>query len=191
MGSSASGVSSGLALVVLMSACAREPAKQLARGVPLSPSISCGDAACSSYSVRPFVRTHSRYGIGCLGNVPPGETPNPRPPPESYRAADIGKPGFPTLTADEAALVTRVRRHVRSSALRIAWVDGGQPPGGKEFIIFNAVEGPCNAAAGGDAVLNGACNEFYEPGENPYFTMAAPGCMQPIRRPWMRGVASH
>ena len=152
-------------------------------GVPLSPNVRCADAGCTSYNVTPYVRTRSRHGIGCLGNVPPGQTPNPEPPPESYPAALAGEPGVPRLTAAESAMLRRIRRAVRSKTLRIAWVDGSSDA--PEFIVFDATDGPCETWAGGYAVLNGDCNEFYEPGENPYRTHAGSGCL-PSSRPWMK-----
>ena len=152
------------------SACAR--AERTYHGVPLSPHVHCSDPECRGYTVDSYVRLRSRYGIGCMGNVPPGTTPNPQPPPESYPADAAGKPGVPTLTSDELETLHRIRHFVRSKALRFAWVGGS--PG--EFIIFDAYDGPCETWAPGYAVLNGDCNELYEPGENPYYTHAGTGC---------------
>ncbi|HEX3468163.1 MAG TPA: hypothetical protein VHT05_08815 [Candidatus Elarobacter sp.] len=151
-------------------------------GVPLAPNVHCADADCSGYSVDPAVRTRSRYGIGCMGNVPPGTTPNPEPPPQSYSANDVGKPGFPALSADDAATLRRIRRYVHSRTLRIAWLGPSQP--NREFIVFDAPDGGCRVEAAGYGVLNGGCNEFYQPGENPYGTHAGSGCY-PMSRPWM------
>jgi hypothetical protein len=154
-------------------------------GVPLAPNVTCFDARCSSYNVQPYVRTRSRYGIGCMGNVPPGTTMNPQLPPESYAVGDIGKPGFPVLTPAEAGMVARIGRYVRSNALRIAWVHGAHE-GERQFIVFNAVDGPCKVSAPGYPVLNGFCNEVFQPGEIPYNTHATTGCYPPnAKRPWM------
>ncbi len=132
----------------------------------------------------PYVRTRSRYGIGCLGNVPPGTTEPPEPPPQSFATSDIGRPGFPRLRASERGMIRRIQQSVRSKTLRIAWLDGATTP--NHFIVFDATDGPCEVWAGGYAVLNGACNEYYQPGENPYRTHPAPDCFA-TNRPWMRG----
>jgi hypothetical protein len=121
-----------------------------------------------------------------MGNVPPGTTPNPEPPPQSYSVAFVGKPGFPVLRQDELATLRRIRAYVRSKTLRIAWVGG---PSRREFIVFDATDGPCEVWAAGYSVLNGGCNEFYQPGENPYWTHAGSGCY-PTSRPWMRPTPS-
>ncbi len=150
-------------------------------GVPLAPNVHCLETDCRAYKVDPYVRTRSRYGIGCLGNVPPGTTPRTDLPPESYAATDVGRPGFPAMRSDELATLDRIRRYVHSKMLRIAWVDARD---GREFIVFDATDGPCEVWAGGYGVLNGDCNEFYQPGENPYSTHAGSGCY-PTSRPWM------
>lgn len=155
------------------------------KGISLQAHVHCGTLDCGAYDVQPFVRTRSRFGTGCFGNVPPGTTPNPRPPPESYLVKDVGKPGFPALKPDEIAVFRRVQRYVRSPNLRIAWVDGEEPS--SRFIVFDAVQGPCLVAASGYRVLNGACNERYQPGENPYYTTAGTyvDCYRQTPRPWM------
>jgi hypothetical protein len=154
--------------------------------VPLAPNITCADSDCATYNVAPYVRTRSRYGIGCMGNPTPGHTPNPDPPPQSYAVADIDKPGFPALAPPEREMVQRIQRYVHSRTLRFAWL---APPGQRvkaEFVVFDATAGPCEVAAGGYPVLNGDCNEYYQPGENPYFTHAgAGGCPLMPKRPWM------
>jgi len=162
-------------LAVVVAACGVGAGGSTTRtfhGVPLAPNIRCNDAQCTSYNVVPYVRTRSQYGVGCLGNVPPGTTPKPELPPQSYSAAFVGKPGFPKLTPHELATLHRIQHHVHSKTLRIAWL--GSPPAG-EFIIFDATDGPCEIQAAGYQILNGARNEFYTPGENPYGTYAAPG----------------
>ena len=104
----------------------------------------------------------------------------------SYLVSDIGKPGMPRLSVSERAMIERVRRYVHSRTLRFAWVDHSTTMG--EPIVFDAYDGPCEVWAGGYQVLNGFCNEYYEPGENPYSTHAAPGgCYRAPPRPWMDG----
>ncbi len=155
-------------------------------GVPLAPNITCEFPGCTIYNVAPYVLTRSRYGIGCLGNVPPGTRPHQRLPPQSYAVADIGKPGFPVLGPSEAKMVHSIQRYVHSKTLRLAWL-GSREPGVKgEFIVFDATDGPCSAGAYGYLVLNGDCNEYYEPGESPYGTHPGPGgCAETEHRPWM------
>ncbi len=178
----------GIALVSLTVACSRHQAsvRVAPNGVPLAPNITCATPDCSTYNVQPYVRNRSKYGIGCLGNVPPGTVANSETPPQSYRVADIGKPGVPKLTEGQAALVGRVVRSVKSDTLRIAWVDDTAER--SKFIIFDALDGPCGTGRPYD-VLNGACNEEYEPGENPYHTFPAPDCFA-TKRPWLSSTSS-
>jgi hypothetical protein len=173
-------------LLILCSAaaCSRRPEapQRLAPdGVALAANITCATVDCRTYNVQPYILYRSRYGIGCLGDVSPGATPNPERPPQSYRVKDIGRPSFPTLTSEEAALVKRVTHYVTSDTLRIAWVDRATTP--KGFIIFDASDGPCTTGQQ-YRVLNGSCNEVYEPGENPYRTFPVPDCF-PTKRPWL------
>jgi hypothetical protein len=173
------------ATLVLTSSCAHAPQQvRTFHGVPLASNITCTDFACSTYNVAPDARVRSRYGVGCMGNTYPGARQNPRTPPQSYLVADIGKPDFPRLTASETNIVRRIQRYVHSQALRIAWVH--KLGGGRKFIVFDATDGPCaGGSALGDQVLNGNCNEYYAPGENPYGTHPGPGgCVGP-KRPWL------
>lgn len=161
----------------------RDQLLRTVKGVRLAPNVECADPGCTTYKVSPYVRTRSRYGIGCMGNVPPGSTPNPFPPPQSYSVGDIGKPGFPRLASDEFAMVRRIEHYVHSRTLRVAWVGSTTTNG---LIVFDATDGPCEVWAGGYKVLNGGCNEFYEPGENPYFTHTVPECYsRDAHPPWI------
>lgn len=78
-------------------------------------------------------------------------------------------------------MVDAIQRHLHSPTLRVTWL---YP---HEFIVFDAVDGPCSDAAPGYPVLNEGChqNEFYEPGEDPYHTGAGPTEMQCSPRPWL------
>ena len=164
-----------LAGLLLLSCCRNAGTRAEAVRPSLSPNIFCLDSACRTYRTIPFVRRKVKWGFACLGNVPPGTTMNPRLPPIEYAAEDVGKPGFPKLTRYELVALRELRRVDDSPQLRIAWVDGPDGPN-SEFIIFDETGEPCNGNAGGYRVLNGRCNEFYEPGENPYETRAANGC---------------
>jgi hypothetical protein len=113
----------------------------------------------------------------------PDRNLDPEPPPESYAVNDISEPGFPRLTPSEATLVRRIRRYVQSPTLRIAWL----PPHGyrkrPEFVVFDAVDGPCSKTVA-YGVLNGWCNEMYQPSLDPYSTWAAPECGNGTPPPW-------
>ncbi len=50
-------------------------------GVSLAPNVHCASQDCRVYNVYPYVRTRSKYGIGCMGNTPPGQPINPALPP--------------------------------------------------------------------------------------------------------------
>ena len=171
-----------IATTVLI-ACSHTAAQERApNGVPLAPNVHCASQDCRVYNVYPYVRTRSKYGIGCMGNTPPGQPIHPELPPQSYLAADIGKPGFPKLRPSELQMVGRIRHDGHWKSLRIAWLGYATTP--HNFIVFDATDGPCEVGAGGYAVLDGDCNEFYQPGENPYSTHAGSGCY-PESRPWM------
>jgi hypothetical protein len=173
---------SAIAAIALSSGCAK-PARDDAatvhfkNGVALALNTTCLELDCRTYRTAPYVRTQSRFGVGCLGNVPPGATANPQPPPQSYLVADLGKPGVPRLNRDESATLARIRRYVTSATLRIAWVDSSN---NDKLIIFDARDGPC---VGYYPVLNGTCNEIFEPEETPYHTIPTPECLG-TPRPW-------
>jgi hypothetical protein len=111
-------------------------------------------------------------GVQC---TPYGEE-RPRGP-RSYRVEDLGRPGVPHLNADERGTITLIRRYVHRKTLRFAFVGGS-------MIVFDARFGPCWGVAPGYFVLNGFCNEYYEPGENPASTHGIPGPCSGPRRPW-------
>jgi hypothetical protein len=117
-----------------------------------------------------------------MGNVPPGQEIPEDLPPESYAVADVGKPGFPSLSPTELATVRRMQeQYADAKSLRIVWVESAAGP--HHMIVFDAYDGPCEVWAGGYSVLNGTCNEFYQPGENPYHTHAGTGCYPNDPRP--------
>jgi hypothetical protein len=181
-GAGRAALAAACAAALAVTACSRHNTAETRTfaGVPLMPNITCSDPTCRGYNEQPYVLTRSRYGIACLGNVPPGTTPSTKPPPQSYLVKDIGKPGFPALKPSEASMIRRIVRYVHSGTLRIAWVSDG-----REFIVFDAKDGPCEVWAPGYGVLNGdPCNEYYEPGENPYGTHAGTEC-DLVKRPWM------
>ncbi len=153
-------------------------------GIPLATNIHCSDDKCNSYRVDPAIRVQTSVSVQCMGNTPPGETPNPEPPPKSYLVSDIGKRGVPHLNAQRRALIGRIRRQLHSQTLRFAFVDDF--PRDSDFIVYDATDGPCTVASLGYPVLNGACNEYYKPGEIPYATFPAPdACYRATPRPWM------
>ena len=109
-----------------------------------------------------------------MGYVPHGQTPPPDLPPQSYLASDVGKPGVPKLSKDEMRALREIEREHPSKYLRVAWVGRGGTVTG--MIVFDAFDGPCETWPAGYHVINGACNEYYEPGENPYYTHGVMGC---------------
>jgi len=130
----------------------------------------------------PRIATQTHYGIGCRGHHIPGTPWNPHPPPLSYNAKDVGKSDIPALTSSEAAVLKRIQRYIHSDTLRVAWLNPGQQG---SFIVFDATDGPCADFGLGYEVLNGSCHEFYQPGENPYFTNPGPPEGITCKRPWL------
>jgi hypothetical protein len=72
------------------------------------------------------------------------------------------------------AALHRIEHYVKSDTLRIAWLE--RPPQQPEFIIYDAVAGPCYMQTHAYPVLNGGCNEDYGPADEPYETEPAPDC---------------
>jgi len=126
---------------------------------------------------------HVGRGVACfVSNIPGG----PSTGPASYAISDIGKPGVPRLDARDELVVRRITRYVHAPSLRFAVT----PTRG--LVVFNAVAGPCSGGAPGYFVLNGYCNEYYQPAEPPFRPHATPGCLLPPR-PWIphdRGIGS-
>jgi hypothetical protein len=149
-----------------------------------------------------------QYAIRCSGYFPSAGWPHSKPQPLNYSVDDIGKLGVPVLTHAQRATIARIQqrllptpRHLRfafveigvGSAARVAprgssyrillqYVDLLQREYGAEFIVYDAVGGPCLMAAPGYHVLNDtrpSRNEFYQPGENPYSTHSIPGDTHP------------
>ena len=173
-----------LAMLALTMACSHGTMRTY-KGVPLAPNVSCSAPDCTGFTVRPYVRIRTKYGIGCLGDVAPGTTPNPIPPPLTYAAYDAGKEGVPPLTVRQASILKRIQHFRQSKTLRFGWVEAFRSGTGRDFIVFDATDGPCEVAAGGYEILNGGCdNMFYQPGENPYRTHAGSTGDWPCKRPW-------
>jgi hypothetical protein len=103
--------------------------------------------------------------------------------PPSYPVSDIGKAGVPRPRAGEIATLHLILHYIHPLALRFAYIKGHN---GREFILFNAPpERLCDPELTGFFVLNGACNEFYEP-LNLDVLGAWPDCDSPPR-PWVKG----
>jgi hypothetical protein len=122
-----------------------------------------------------------QYGVACSAYHALDTPWNTRPSPLSYAVSDLGKPGVPKFTARESAVLTRIQRYVHSETLRFAWVYGWKP---HDFIVYDATDGPCADFALGYEVLDGPCDVFYEPGENPYQTHPGPPEGITCKRPW-------
>jgi hypothetical protein len=98
--------------------------------------------------------------------------------PRNYSVAEIGRRGVPMLTSSQLKMLSSIRKFVKSTTLRFSFISG-------DFIVFDAIDGACfDGGAPGYPVLNGACNEYYQPGEDPRKTVPAPGCIGPPR-PWI------
>ena len=118
-------------------------------------------------------RDMHRAGIQC---TPYGES-SPQGP-RNYAVSEIGKRGVPALKKNQLKMLSSIRKYVRSSTLRFTFIDD-------DLVVFDAVDGPCfDGGAPGYPVLNGACDEYYQPGEDPRKTVPAPGCIGPPR-PWI------
>jgi len=101
-----------------------------------------------------------------------------------YRVADIGKPGVPRLSRMQEVMIASIRKYVLSPAL--SFVRGGDAPSTPDLIVFNPISDLCRNIAGGFAVLNGSCNQEYQPGENPNAIVPTSGmCVMPPRA-WMK-----
>ncbi len=101
--------------------------------------------------------------------------------PASYLVSDLGRAGVPPLSAHEKAEIAAIRRFNHSRTLRFAFVGG-------TFVIFDAVEGPCEPYAPGYPVLNSGCNARYSPTDDFEHISAVPDCSQ-SPRPWMSAPA--
>jgi len=98
--------------------------------------------------------------------------PSPGPGQYNYSISEINAPGVPKLSDEELAEIRSIQKHMTSRTLRFAVL---HYQGKREFIVFDAWNGPCSDAAPGYEVLNEkGQNSYYEPGENPYVTRGGP-----------------
>jgi hypothetical protein len=135
----------------------------------------CASADCRTYNALPVIARRAKYGFACTGNVPPGSTPNPIEPPIEYNARDVGKLGFPPLNQRDLRTLKKIEVTNSSRSLKIAWLAQSR------FLVFDDPGTPCGTL-GVFKVINGECDEFYEPGENPYRTIPVPGEAMPACR---------
>ena|ERR1017187_8724293 len=108
------------------------------------------------------------------GYLGPGIKHDPSPAPISYQVSDVGKTRVPALNHHEMALLKKIEHYVHSQTLRFEFITNKLDR--HRMIFFDAVQGACIGNAPGYHVLNGACNEYYEPGENPRYTVGIPSC---------------
>lgn len=96
----------------------------------------------------------------------------------SYRVSDLGKPDVPLLNQRERKQLNQILRFVHPATLRFVKVSG-------DFYVFDwqGQRDLCDPDAPPTFVLNGACNEYYQP-VDLVGTMAAPSCSGPSR-PWI------
>jgi hypothetical protein len=118
---------------------------------------------------------HVGAGVTCTPWSAPGAPRNTLPTPLSYLVSDLGKPGVPLLDKRSRADLRRIEHSHHSRTLRFSFLflPGKQTEARREFIIFDADQGPCAAAL--YKVLNGRDNEYYNPSENPWNPMSMPG----------------
>jgi hypothetical protein len=108
--------------------------------------------------------------------------------PPSFLVADLGKAGVPHPDPNDARLTRRIAQSLdHPSTLRFIYVD-------KEYLVYDAVDGPCTAAAAAYQVLNDpACNFAYTPGDVEDGRAPVPERPFP-KRPWFpndRGQGSY
>jgi hypothetical protein len=148
------------------------------RAITLATSIASAWAipCAAQYSALPpsgarVVTERAEHGgIACLIN-------GQRYGPMTYSANDAGKRGVPALPVDQLRMLRIIQHFVPSLHLRFASVHS-------EFIVFNAMKGPCWAGAPGYQVLTAqSCNEGWSPTDG---LGALPDCSNPPR-PWVRG----
>jgi hypothetical protein len=149
---------------------------------------SCAGASRSSHHVGANAPGSSRQASGETAATVTGTqcVPYGKSAPEgprSYLISDLGKPGVPELDGGERQTVRQIQRYVHAKTLRFAFVGRFS----QEFIVFNAKLGPCLDTAGAYTLLNGECGDFYEPGEDPWYTHALPGGICGPSRPWIPG----
>lgn len=114
-----------------------------------------------------------RHGVRCSGYVG-AEHKDLTPIPTSYQVSDAGRPGVPFLTPAEQGLLNTIKYYEHSKTLRFVFLSNKRDH--HRMIVYDASQGPCIDNAPGYHVLNGACNEYYEPGENPRYTIGIPSC---------------
>ena len=145
-----------LGLVLIAIACAKQ--------TPIAQSLQ---SVASGRDIKALEHNHS---IRCVVDRVIG--------PPSYRFRDIGKPDVIRLSKAQLALVRGIAHYVTSDTLRFAFI-------GKEFIVYDAVYGPCAGGAPGYWVLNGGCNEYFSPTDDFNTTHGVDSCWGP-RRPWIK-----
>lgn len=96
----------------------------------------------------------------------------------SYRVSDIGKPDVPLLNQRERNQLNQILKFVHPTTLRFVKTSG-------VFYIFDwqGKRDLCDPDASPAFLLNGACNEYYQPVDLAG-TIAAPSCAS-IPRPWI------
>jgi len=94
-----------------------------------------------------------------------------------------GRPGVPRIAPQDLAKLRRMLRYIHPSYLRFAYLSA--MPKGHRFIIFNAAPSAlCSQHV--FSVLNGSCNEYYEPSDVMFTSTPATSCINPPR-PWIQG----
>jgi hypothetical protein len=94
----------------------------------------------------------------------------------SYSVKDIGRPHVAHLSRADSNMIRAIERYVDSSTLRFAFTPVD------ELLVFNASGDPCAEYR----VLNGGCNEGYDPVDRLRGTAAFPGGCLNTPRPWLK-----
>lgn len=114
------------------------------------------------------------HGIRCSDPERPGKYG-----PTIYPAAILERADTRVLLRDdERREIRMIRRYIGENYALLHFTHLEN-----RLIVFVSHSGDCFGGAPGYAVLNGYCNEYYEPGEMPNNTHPTPDCLAP-RRPW-------
>jgi hypothetical protein len=136
-----------------------------------APHLSVSASTLSAETSYPnqSVASTPRHGIRCTAW---GQYPGPGQ--YNYSYLELGAPDVPKLSPHEVGELKSIEKRTKSKTIRFTILQLRERLGVlRQFIIFDAVDGPCADYAPGYKVLN-ASNYYYQPGENPYQVHAGP-----------------
>ncbi len=114
---------------------------------------------CAHASARYFTSSDTTVSVGRGIRCLPQEGGMPDDP-VIYRVTDMGKPDTPRLDARKRAFFKRIRRRYPREDLRFAEVLG-------RMLVFRVAGKDVCSLGAHNMVLDGWCDEYYMPGENP------------------------